>query len=772
MKQRLLLIFIALLPFTTCLAQEENTYNTVVDGISYHVDMDLKTARVIAPINFNGKKVEYEGNIVIPETIIPNYNAEFIVTSISPEAFKNDVTTGVDIPGTVDEIPDNCFKYCPNLRNVTIHYGVKRIGRYAFRGYQEINGKKIWGLKSLENIIFNSSVTSNTVGKGNCVIDEFAFYGCENLKNLQLKCVNSIGKYAFMGCESLTSVNIPTSVTYIGNCAFDIDNLKTIHISDLAAWCKIYFENFYTYSEYSLFLNGQEVKDLVIPESVTNLGDYTFAECNSLRTIVIPESVTNIGYATFFACKNLKSVTIPSSVTIIGDRAFTYCYSLTFLKIDNGVTRIGHGAFEGCDKLNNFDIPNSVTTIGDGAFSTCGSLTSLTIPSSVTTIGKESFCSYSLTKIVVDKENPKYDSRGNCNAIIETATNTLITGCRNTTIPDSITIIGCGAFRYCSDLTNISIPNSVTSIDSVAFWQCYHLKNITIPNSVTNIGVGAFYYCDSLRLISIPESVYNIGDLAFGECQSLTDIYALRTTPNEYNCGKYVFQRLPENCTLHVPSGCKEAYAACEPWSSFKNIIEDANVIDGLYYILDKDNMTAGITNSDNKYSGTIHIPSTITYDGSTYKMTSIEEKAFYEFKSLTRITIPESVTKIGDYSFYGCTNLKEIYCLNKIPPTLGNDALPDGLQTTSATPSLKEENGCILYVPIGCREAYSEAWNIPTSRIVEIEVTAIEKTPTTPNEAHPIGYYNLQGQRINKPQSGIVIVRYSDGTNRKILVK
>ena len=161
----------------------------------------------------------------------------------------------------------------------------------------------------------------------------------------------------------------------------------------------------------------------------------------------------------------------------------------------------------------------SVTSIGEKAFFYCSDLTSITIPNSVTSIGNGAFrqCS-SLTSIVVDEGNTHYDSRNNCNALIETSSNKLIAGCINTIIPNSVTSIEEWAFNGCSGLTSITIPNSVTSIGNNAFYCCYGLTSITIPNSVTSIGDGAFYYCSGLTSITIPNSVTSIGDGAFYDC--------------------------------------------------------------------------------------------------------------------------------------------------------------------------------------------------------------------------------------------------------------
>ena len=235
--------------------------------------------------------------------------------------------------------------------------------------------------------------------------------------------------------------------------------------------------------------------DIVIPETVV----YEGITCN----------VTSIEYWAFYGCSGLTSVTIPSSVTSIGGDAFNGCSRLKKVIIkdiaawcgisfsdtfSNPLVYAHHLYSDENTEITELIIPNSVTSIGNHAFCDYSGLTSVTIPNSVTSIGYHAFdgCS-GLTSIKVESGNTKYDSRDNCNAIIEITSNTLITGCKNTTIPNSVTSIGFHAFDGCSGLTSITIPNNVTSIGDWAFFHCSGLISITIPNSVTSIGSGAFY---------------------------------------------------------------------------------------------------------------------------------------------------------------------------------------------------------------------------------------------------------------------------------------
>ena len=331
-----------------------------------------------------------------------------------------------------------------------------------------------------------SGLTSVTIPNSVTSIGNYAFSGCSGMTSITIpNSITSIGVAAFQDCGSLTSAIIPNSVTFIGTHVFyNCSSLKSVTISNRVKEIG-----------YMAFDSCKALESVIIGNSVISIGEFAFTNCSSLSSVVIPNSVTSIGDAAFSDCSSLSSVTIPNSVTYIGPSAF---YDTPWYKNQpDGLVYIGKVAYEYKGKMPD----NTSITIKDGtlgitgyAFSSKDHLVSVVIPNSVTSIGASVFSGCSnLKSIKVESGNKKYDSRDNCNAIIETSSNTLIAGCNNTIIPNNVTAIDNGAFSLCYGLTSITIPNGVTSIGSEAFIHCRNLSSITIPNSVTSIDSEAFY---------------------------------------------------------------------------------------------------------------------------------------------------------------------------------------------------------------------------------------------------------------------------------------
>ncbi|MBQ0075236.1 MAG: leucine-rich repeat protein [Prevotella sp.] len=347
------------------------------------------------------------------------------------------------------------------------------------------------------------------------------------------------------------------------------------------------------------------------------------------------------------------------SVTYKNSNDYSYSGSIeipanvSYGGVTYSVTSIGRQAFQGCSGLTSVTIGNSVTSIGSGAFNVCPGLTSVTIPNSVTSIGSYAFrgCS-ALTSIKVDATNKYFDSRNNCNAIINSSTNELIAGCKNTIIPNSVTSIGNYSFSGCSGLTSVTIPNSVTSIGGSAFSGCSGLTSVTIPNSVTSIRSGAFYGCSGLTSLTIPNSVTSIEGSAFQDCSGLTSV----TIPNSVtSIGSNTFYRCSGLTSVTIPNSVtsigSNTFWGCS----------------GLTSVTIPNSVTSIINYAFRGCSGltSVTIPNSVT---------SIGDETFSSCSGLTSVTIGNNVTSIGSNAFYCCFGLKIVINYSDLNITKGSN--------------------------------------------------------------------------------------------------
>ena len=393
---------------------------------------------------------------------------------------------------------------------------------------------------------------------------------------------------AFENCAGLTGVVIPEGITEIGDFAFsNCPSLENILVSaDNPSYVSI--NNCCLSKDLRKLIFG--CRSSIIPEGVSMIEESAFEGCVGLTSLVIPEGVKEIGWDAFSGCTGLTNIVIPDSVTEINGGAFFGCTSLTSIVIPEGVTEIGESAFSGCTDLTSIVIPKGVTEIGESAFSGCTGLTSVVIPEGVTEIGYGAFSGCTgLTSIVIPKgvtEIGESAFRG-------------CTGLTSVVIPEGVTEIGMNVFRDCTGLTSIVMPEGVTEIGYGAFGGCTGLTNIVIPNSVTVIMSSAFSGCTGLTGIVIPEGVTEIDCGAFGGCTNLTTISVSVDNPSYVSIN---------NCCLS--KDLRRLIFGCR---------------------------------------------SSIIPDG----VSMIEWDAFRDCAGLTSIRIPDSVTAIGVSAFYGC-NLPE----------------------------------------------------------------------------------------------------------------
>lgn len=534
------------------------------------------------------------------------------IKTIGNYAFYCAGLTGLNLPVAVASIGEFAFYGCTGLQRLTIPVNVTSIGENAFANGNLTsltwNARECW----TNGDMLTTSLTQITIGNEVRVLPpRFAYQSAITSVEIP-ESVTAIGDQAFYQCSGITTLTIPVNVVYIGSSAFYGTRVQSLTWNARECWS---YGGITSYSQSSLapitigdqvevlppyFAIGTAITSITIPSSVKYIGYNAFSNCRQLTTVTIPDSVTVIDDYAFYYCNRLGTIHIGKSVNYIGLEAFAryasgsttdvqltwdarHCETvgrlfssrsftqltigdevewipkyfgnyavITSIDIPASVKTISDEAFEHCSSLTEVILPNSVETIGQYAFYGCSALRSIYIPASVTSLANNAFgyCR-SLTSIVVDEANPVYDSRDHCNAIIETASNALMKGCKRTVIPQTVTALRESSFNDCDGMTSITIPPSVTSFGSYAFESCSDLTSVTLPNSDFSMGYYVFSLCPAMNTVT---------------CHAVT-------VPDIQIDAFFSWNQYYTQQTLFVPAESIDAYRAHREWGRFNSIV-------------------------------------------------------------------------------------------------------------------------------------------------------------------------------------------------------
>ena len=734
------------------------------------------------------------------------------VTRIGGSAFYNcSGLSSVTISNSVTSIGDSAFYGCSNLISVIIGSGVLSIGNDAFSGisvkkviwltntppsgYTNVNGIKNYAsnnqysnLASVSIYPFLSSMfevngiryvpvspSERTCDAIDCAYNESA----ENI---------NIG-------ESVTNKGISLTVKQIGSyfCYGNpyIKNVNLSFRSDIATCAFSYCKNL----------------RLATISNQGSIGDSAFSGCISLQTAELGQGITSIGGSAFQGCSILESVIIPDAVNSIGNNAFEDCSTMTSAKIGNSVQTIGSYAFSGCSSLTNMQIGTGVTSIDAFAFQNCSSLPTIQIPQNVTSIGNYVFSNcYGLKTVLMDdgeselnlgsnNSNPLFI---NCrldsvyigrNIAYPTASNKGYSpfynnkSLRTIIITDKETEITESEFNSCSALQTVELGEGIKSIGNSAFKNCSKLQSIVIHDSVASLGNNTFENCSAMTFAKIGTSVKSIPTYAFSNCSSLPII---QIPQNVTTIGDHVFNGCISLKTVLMDEGEGELSLGCNGGTPlFVNC-----PLDSVYIGRNITYSTASSKGYSPFYRNT-----SLRSVAITDRETEISMNEFYGCTSLKNVRIGDSVTTIGDWAFSGCSSL-DYFSFGSNVETIGKEAFSDCTAMTSLisraeTPpvcgsqALDDINKweCTLLVPDGFVEAYQAAPQWKEFFFVDVDPDGIEEIKNeslTPALSKGEGdWYSLDGRKMvngklsnGKLPRGINIIRYADGTSKKVLIK
>ena len=654
-------LFLSLIVILIALATASATGNTVtIDGIKYYYEYSVSvgngggkiTARVLVQ---DGKSKV--GEVEIPASITVDNDVKLFVTAIDVGAFDgNKNITKVTIPGCVSKIDGYAFRDCSSLEEVVIltetDFDNVFMGQnFDFKGLRNIYNSAFERCSSLSKINFPESLK---------YIDTAAFSGCTSLTAIELPdaCTGFGISYIFDGCTSLSSVSLPGGISIPINMFSGCASLASVTLR--GAVNKI---------GDNAFKGCTSLKYIDLSKGIKELGSSSFSQ-SGLESILFPEiGLEKIGQSCFAGSK-LKSINIPAGVTFIGgyfcngctelteaviqggtyasteqcqfknctkltrvsltwngplqSYMFLDCSSLASIELSGYITSISSGSFLRCASLESVSLPNTVSSIKREAFKGCSSLESINVPSSVSEIGNEAF--YECSKL------------------------------SEITIPATVTVLPTSAFYKCSSLTRVNLPSTLTSIGNGCFAGCSGLEQFSIPSSLTTLEGYAFNYCSCLKALVFPATTNSIGNSAFANCSSmeLVDLRACSQLNITSTDRKGPFKDLPESTVILLPGDYAGSDEIITMDTDENNDKQDYFSAD-CKPIGDEGVEISKVDNSE----GDVEIPATITVKGQEVPVASIAEGAFADNTGLTSVTVPSSITNIGDGAFSGCTNME-----------------------------------------------------------------------------------------------------------------
>lgn len=580
------------------------------------------------------------------------------VTDIENYAFKNcSKITSLSFPENLINIGEYAFSGCDNITSISIPEKVAALGNGAFSGCSKlttvsINSNIVPRYSSSLVAKFGSQVQTYILGDSVTYIGTYTFSNCPDLMSITIgKNVENIGQYSFNNCPFLTTVTINSN--------------------------KLVSNSYGYYSSFNSIF-GNQVQKYILGEDITSIGECAFCSCG-MTEINIPNKVYSIEKQAFYGCNNLTSIIIPDGVQYINESTFANCLNLTSVIIGEGVLNIGNYAFRGCP-LNTLTIGDNVRYIGYEAFSGCTNLTEVTIPENVSDISSRAF--YGCPNLTSIKWNAKYCNDNAWGDPIFYNVNEQIT---SFTFGDNVLNIPASLCQN-MPLETITIPNSVISIGNRAFSGCYGLREVTISENVTNIGNNVFQYCYNLTTVNwnakkcadfngspFNDIAYQIRDFNFGNeveyipanlCQGLSNVASFNIPKIVKEIGANAFKECTNLASINLPEGIttigESAFFGCSNLKTC-NIPNSVTII-GKYPFRDCNSLTIPLYNErifaclPVSYVGYYNIPNSIE---------SIVGGACWGCKNLTSLTIPESVTSMGDYVISGCVALDTLTILS-----------------------------------------------------------------------------------------------------------